>query len=127
MREAHHFVSLIDELRGRPGNIAFPQVFLVDGNGRLHERQAGLATVVGVLAGVPTIGCAKDYHPLQNTKDNLPDWRRTQKGFKNACKLWLHTRGEWIGISSPNISGGYVGAVSPACARASGTTLKIDG
>lgn len=32
---------------------------LVDGNGRLHPRQAGLATHVGVVLDVPTVGVAK--------------------------------------------------------------------
>lgn len=34
-------------------------VLLVDGNGRIHPRQAGLATHIGVVLDVPTIGVAK--------------------------------------------------------------------
>lgn len=36
-----------------------PSVVLVDGNGRIHPRQAGLATHLGVVLGVPTVGVAK--------------------------------------------------------------------
>lgn len=36
-----------------------PDVFLVDGSGRIHPRQAGLATHVGVELDVPTVGVAK--------------------------------------------------------------------
>lgn len=36
-----------------------PDLFLIDGNGRIHYRQAGLATHVGVVVGKPTIGIAK--------------------------------------------------------------------
>ena len=36
-----------------------PDVVLVDGSGRIHPRQAGLATHVGVALGVPTVGVAK--------------------------------------------------------------------
>ncbi|MFW6448997.1 MAG: endonuclease V, partial [Halobacteriota archaeon] len=32
---------------------------LIDGNGRLHPRQAGLATHVGVVLDCPTVGVAK--------------------------------------------------------------------
>jgi deoxyribonuclease V len=36
-----------------------PDIILVDGSGRIHPRQAGLATYVGVALDVPTIGVAK--------------------------------------------------------------------
>lgn len=111
MREASHFVALVDELRtARSEQIPFPQVFLIDGNGRLHERQAGLATVVGVQAGVATIGCAKDYHPPHCQDSRIPEWHKTQKGFKSMCRNILKKRGEWLGILNQNVSD-YAGAV----------------
>ncbi|MCS7143146.1 MAG: endonuclease V [Aigarchaeota archaeon] len=36
-----------------------PSVLLIDGHGLAHPRRAGLASMVGVLADVPTIGVAK--------------------------------------------------------------------
>ena len=36
-----------------------PDVLLIDGNGRIHPREAGLATHVGVVMDVPAIGVAK--------------------------------------------------------------------
>lgn len=36
-----------------------PDVLVVDGNGRLHYREAGLATHIGVVIDLPTIGVAK--------------------------------------------------------------------
>ena len=36
-----------------------PAVVLVDGSGRIHPREAGLATHLGVAVGVPTVGVAK--------------------------------------------------------------------
>ncbi|WP_232687451.1 endonuclease V [Halobacterium zhouii] len=37
-----------------------PDVLVVDGSGRIHFRQAGLATHVGVLFDVPAVGVAKN-------------------------------------------------------------------
>ena len=43
-----------------------PQVIFVDGHGRWHARQAGLATAFGVERDVPAIGIAKEYHALRS-------------------------------------------------------------
>ena len=39
-----------------------PNVILVDGNGIMHARRAGVACFVGVRTGIPTIGVAKSLY-----------------------------------------------------------------
>lgn len=48
--------ELVQELLESPQGRAIPQVLFVDGNGRLHPRQAGSAVSIGVKTGLPTIG-----------------------------------------------------------------------
>ncbi|OIB55843.1 endonuclease V [Natrialba sp. SSL1] len=50
-----------------------PDLFLFDGSGRIHFRQAGIATHIGVVRDVPSIGVAKSLlcGRLQGETDNL--------------------------------------------------------
>ena len=56
-----------------------PDVLVVDGSGRIHFRQAGLATHVGVLFDVPAVGVAKNLlcgTPSESLADPLPEGAR---------------------------------------------------
>lgn len=55
-REGPPLVTLIEALRGAGLE---PELVLVDGHGLAHPRRAGVACWVGVEAGLPTLGCAK--------------------------------------------------------------------
>lgn len=55
-REVPHLLSCFRKL----GEDFQPQVVLVDGNGVLHPRGFGLASHLGVLLGLPTIGVGKN-------------------------------------------------------------------
>ena len=57
-REAPHLMKLINTLKDKKPEF-IPQVILVDGNGILHQNGFGLASHLGVLADIPTIGCGK--------------------------------------------------------------------
>lgn len=52
-REAPAVLKALERLNTRP------QLLICDGHGIAHPRRFGLASHVGVLAGIPTIGCAK--------------------------------------------------------------------
>ena len=52
-----------------------PDVLVVDGSGRIHFREAGLATHVGVTVDVPAVGVAKNLlcgRPRESLDDPLP-------------------------------------------------------
>ncbi len=55
-RELPVLLELIQQVRGQ-GRLA--DVLLVDGSGILHPRRAGVATMLGVAADLPTIGITK--------------------------------------------------------------------
>ena len=52
-REAPAILAVLERLTARP------QLLICDGHGIAHPRRFGLASHVGVLTGIPTIGCAK--------------------------------------------------------------------
>lgn len=52
-REAPAVLAALRKVR------AVPDALIVDGQGLAHPRRMGLACHVGVLAGLPTVGCAK--------------------------------------------------------------------
>lgn len=58
-----------------------PDLLVVDGNGRIHYRQAGIATHIGVLFDVPAVGVAKNLlcgTPARDLSDPLPAGTRIE-------------------------------------------------
>jgi deoxyribonuclease V len=56
-----------------------PDLLVVDGSGRIHFREAGLATHVGVTVDTPAVGVAKSLlcgEPVESLADPLPEGRR---------------------------------------------------
>ncbi|KNC48245.1 endonuclease V family protein [Thecamonas trahens ATCC 50062] len=60
-REVGFFVEAFERLRATAPELV-PDVVLVDGNGVLHRRGFGLASHLGVLIDVPTIGIGKSFY-----------------------------------------------------------------
>ena len=80
MRELQHLCNIWDKATASLPSQDMPQVVFVDGFGRWHERQAGLATAFGVERGIPTIGIGKEYQVLRpdlGTPELLPFMKLT--------------------------------------------------
>ncbi|MDY6770346.1 MAG: endonuclease V [Candidatus Nanohaloarchaea archaeon] len=54
LREGEAIVSVLERMD------ADPDLLMLDGSGRIHFRQAGIATHIGVYADVPAVGVAKN-------------------------------------------------------------------
>ncbi|MFL5801139.1 MAG: deoxyribonuclease V [Roseiflexaceae bacterium] len=81
-REAPAVLAALDELRVRP------DLLICDGQGIAHPRRMGIAAHVGVLTGLPSIGCAKSL--LVGHHGPVPDER-------GAAVPLVH-RGEQVGV-----------------------------
>ena len=95
-REVNHFVKLIEELKKNAPQY-IPQAILVDGNGIFHIKGFGLASHLGVLVDIPTIGCGKTVFAVDGiTKNKVADinyYNLKKKGdsyalYGRSRKLW---------------------------------------
>lgn len=68
-----------------------PQAILVDGNGALHPRHAGVACFLGVRTGVPTIGIGKSLFYQGGWTREALDWSMDQ--FLQSTHTILCDRG----------------------------------
>ncbi|MFB6218422.1 MAG: endonuclease V [Halobacteriaceae archaeon] len=80
------------------GNLSVePDLLVVDGSGRIHFRQAGIATHVGVLRDVPAVGVAKNLlcgTPRQSLEDPLPEGERVAIEADDSVEA-TNEGGEW--------------------------------
>lgn len=128
MRELEHVQAIYDLAMSHIPTEDVPNVIFVDGMGRWHPRQAGLATAFGVTREIITIGIGKDYQPIRpdcgkifplnelgylKIDNTLPDedrpptsgelqaawhFRASQKAFKQVAREKLVERGDFLGI-----------------------------
>ncbi|HEK85181.1 MAG: endonuclease V [Candidatus Saccharicenans sp.] len=64
-----------------------PDVLICDGQGIAHPRRLGLATFMGIVTGIPSIGCAK----------SLLVGSYQEPGIEKGCYSELYYRGEVVG------------------------------
>lgn len=106
-REAPPLLEACGKLHTRP------DLLLVDGNGRAHPRQFGIACHLGVLLDLPTIGCGKTYL----VGDHGEPGRR--RGCYRALTLKGTTIGRVLrtrdGVKPVYISVGHKITLSDAC------------
>jgi deoxyribonuclease V len=73
-REGTAFIRAFRKLK------VLPSVTLIDGNGIAHPRRMGLASYIGVVLDIPTIGCAKSaFFPYELP----PEARGTYSIYRN--------------------------------------------
>ncbi|KAI1289373.1 Endonuclease V [Halotydeus destructor] len=95
-REVDHLVSEVNLLKlTRPD--LMPKVFLVDGNGQLHPRLLGLASHLGYLIDLPTIGVAKNPYIFDKEED-----KKTAKSAINLQANQLSNAGDTFNIVHPS-------------------------
>ena len=100
-REAPHALALIERLRATRPDLQ-PSVYLYDGNGILHGRRAGIASHVGVIANVRTIGVAKTLYQLVDQGITHKTMKAAYDSAEMASKPGSHipivtTEGETVG------------------------------
>jgi deoxyinosine 3'endonuclease (endonuclease V) len=85
-REVPFRVELVEELRRAQPEL-IPQIIFVDGNGVLHPRGFGLASHLGVLVDIPTVGVGKSLLKVDGLEKQV---------VLDQCKATLTVGGEWL-------------------------------
>jgi deoxyribonuclease V len=81
-REGIPCIRAIQKLKNKP------DVTLIDGNGIAHPRKMGLASYVGVVLDIPTIGCAKSaFFPFEPPEEK-----------RGAFSVYKDRNGEKVGF-----------------------------
>ena len=88
-REVDFLVEIIDEIRDTKPQY-MPQIILVDGNGILHHRGFGLASHLGVLCDIPTIGIGKNLLHI--------DAMQWKGDYKEKCLKQCQNKGDFVSL-----------------------------
>ena len=72
-REVGFLMDRLEEVKNEKPEL-MPQVILVDGNGILHPRGLGLASHLGILSDIPSVGIAKKLFHVDGLEKS-PDFK----------------------------------------------------
>lgn len=107
-RECEHIVKTIVDARA-DDTFASPDVILVDGSGVHHPCGFGLASQIGVLTGVPTIGVAKKFLAIDGlTRTSAADHVRSHCTARDQGIPWIGESGRLWGYALTRNSTGSV-------------------
>lgn len=82
-----------------------PDVALIDGNGIAHPRKMGLASHVGVVLDISTIGCAKNsFYPFQSPGEERGEFTLLENTDHEKVGYCLRTR---TGVNPIFVSPGH--------------------
>jgi len=90
-REVEFYVNIYHELKKKHPYLNKNHVIMTDGNGILHPKGFGLASHLGVLLDIPTIGCGKNLHQYDGLKYNRKEIR-TIMDSKNLNELEIEAK-----------------------------------
>ena len=83
-REVPHYLAIHQALAAKhPGKC--DQLIMTDGNGILHPNGFGLASHLGVLLDIPTIGCGKALHQYSKLQYNKKELRALMDATDERC------------------------------------------
>lgn len=98
-REAPVFFKAYEKVRNKP------DVTLIDGNGIAHPRRMGLASYIGVILDISTVGCAKrPFFPFRQPEVERGSYSVLRNDAKVKVGLCLRTR---TGVNPVFVSPGH--------------------
>jgi deoxyribonuclease V len=98
-REGPIFIKVFRKLNRKP------DVTIVDGNGIAHPRKMGLASYVGVVLDISTIGCAKNsFYPFRSPGEERGEYSELKNTDHEKVGYCLRTR---TGVNPVFVSPGH--------------------